>query len=320
MQRPPALSIVMPVFNTGRMLLASVRSVVAQTLFAAVEPDFWELLIVDDGSDDAETSAAFDEAKALSPRVRVMSNARRRGVAGARNTGIFAAAGAWIAFLDSDDVWFPDFLARQRAAFEDLPGARWRAAHFQAGDPDRVFEPVPLERRSPVVYARIANDYREGRVSRIERPVELLLRGGCLQVMGVQVERDLLRSVGGFNEGYRCAEDYDLWLRLAVLEDLHLAPHDAGIYRIRSGSLTRSDRPMYFDEDRMLRSLRKHRAFRRYRRPLDERLRKVYSKFCYDYRERRRFANAATYALKLVRTAPLSRDGWRHLAATALLR
>ncbi len=320
MRPDSTLSIVMPVFDTGPMLLASVRSVVGQTLFATLADDAWELLLVDDGSTDPATIAALAEARTLSPRVRVVPNARRRGVAGARNTGIDAATGRWIGFLDSDDVWFPDFLQRQAAAFASLPRARWRAAHFQCGDPDRPSPDTPLAQRSPVVHAHIRDDYDAGRVSRLARPVELLLRGGCMQVMGVQVERELLRSLGGFDESLASAEDYDLWLRLAVVEDLYWAPLDAGIYRIRQGSLTRSGRPMYFFEDRMLRSLRRQRAFRRYRAPIDERLRKVYSKFCYDYRAQRRFGSAATYALKLVGSAPLSRDGWRHLAATALLR
>ncbi len=319
MSREPVLSVVVPVYNTGPLLLAAVRSIVGQTWFETLGDGGWEVLIVDDGSDDEATLAALHAAVALSPNVRVLSNVRRRGVAGARNTGVFAATGRCVCFLDSDDVWYPEYLQRQAAAFEALPDARWRAAHFQVGVPDAL-SPQPLERRSPVVYATVRDDYDAGRVSRLERPVELLLRGGCIQVMGVQVDRALLCSLGGFDESLPSAEDYDLWLRLAVVEDLYWAPIDAGVYRVRPGSLTRSGRPMYFFEDRMLRSLRRRRAFRRYRRPIDERLRKVYSKFCYDYREQRRFANAATYALKLVGTAPLSRDGWRHLAATALLR
>jgi glycosyltransferase involved in cell wall biosynthesis len=314
------LSIIMPVFNTGPLMLDSVRSVIAQTHFAERPAGFWELLIVDDGSDDPQTLAALREATTLSPSVRVLRNVRRRGVAGARNTGIHASDARWIGFLDSDDVWYADFLRQQEAAFAAYRDVRWRAAHFQPGDPDRPVEPVPLERRSPYLHSCIAGEYGDKRVSRLANPVEVLLQGGCMQVMTVQVERDLLLSVGGFDESLVCAEDYDLWLRLAAIEPLHIAPVDAGIYRIRPGSLTRSDRPMYFFEDRMLSSLRRNRAFRRFRRQLDGRLVKVYSTFCFHYREKHQFGRAATYALKLVKTRPLSRAGWRHLAATALLR
>ena len=189
----PTLSIVMPVFETGALLLASVDSVLAQTLFAA-DPAFgWELLIVDDGSSDAATRAALATAAARSPSVRVLQNRRSKGAAGARNTGVFAARGTWIGFLDSDDLWYPDFLRAQRDAFAALADARWRAAHFDVGDADARTTPKPLERRSPCLWRHIANDYLAGRVSRLARPVDVLLRCGCLQVMTVQVHRDLIR-------------------------------------------------------------------------------------------------------------------------------
>lgn len=316
----PTLSIIMPVHDTGPLLLDSVRSVVAQTLFAEEGDDYWELLIVDDASTDAATRSALAEAQRSSRSVRVLQNARARGPAGARNTGVFAARGRWIAFLDSDDLWYPDFLRLRRDAFLGLPDARWRAAHFDVGDALAHTTPAPLSRRSPCLYRYVAADHEAGRVSVLRRPVDVLLQCGCIQVMTVQVERELIQAVGGFDETLPSAEDYDLWLRLAVMTDLAIAPIDAGVYRTRGGSLTKSGRPMYFCEDRMLLAAKADHAFDPYRTDLDERLTKVYGKFCFHYRAQRDFDAARRYAWRLVRLAPRSGDGWRQLVAALLRR
>ena len=316
----PTLSIVMPVHDTGRLLLDSVRSVVAQTLFAEEGDAYWELLIVDDASTDPETRAALAEAVTLSPSVRVLPNARGRGAAGARNTGVFAARGRWIGFLDSDDLLYPDFHRRQRDAFAAVPDARWRAAHFDVGDALATVTHTPLAKRSPCLYRRIERDYVDGRVSVLHRPVDVLLDCGCLQVMTVQVDAVLIRLLEGFDESLACAEDYDLWLRLAIVEDLAMAPLDAGIYRVRSGSLTKSGRPMYYCEDRMLLAAKRDRRFDAYRSHIDARLKRVYSTYCFHFRTVGRFGAATRAALDLIRTAPTAVDGWRHLAATVLRR
>ncbi len=319
-QARPAISIVMPVHDTGRLLLESVHSVVAQTLFAEEPGTGWELLIVDDASTDPATQSALAEARALSPSVIVLSNRRQRGPAGARNTGVFAARGAWIGFLDSDDLWYPDFLEKQRDAFAALPRSSWRAAHFHVGDHAAHAKLLPLAKRSPCLHSHIADDYRLGRVSILRRPVDVLIRCGCLQVMTVQVRRDVIVALGGFDESLASAEDYDLWLRLANIEDLALAPIDAGIYRTRDGSLTKSGRPMYFCEDRMLLGLKAVQSFSPFTSDIDWRLRKVWSTYCFHYREHRDFASARRYAWKSIGLAPFDGDGWRHLVASLLRR
>ncbi|MEO8936495.1 MAG: glycosyltransferase [Burkholderiaceae bacterium] len=312
------ISIVMPVYNTGRILLDSVRSVVDQQLFAAQPSSYWELLLVDDASTDRATLAALDEARSMSPSVRVLQNNRSKGVAGARNTGVFAARGTWIGFLDSDDLLYTDFLSRQYDAFAHMPHALWRAAHFHLGDENAIAKLVPVSQRSPCLYRRIAGDYTEGRVSMLHRPVDVLLRCGCVGIMTVQVDRGLIQALGGFNETLGCAEDYDLWLRLAKTEDLYVSPIDSGIYRVRSGSLTKSGQPMYYCEDRMLLAAKDDTGFDAFKSDIDTRLRMVYTKFCFHFRQNRQFGEAARFAVKLIRLRPTLTEGWRHLLAAVL--
>ena len=107
---PPLVSVITPARNAAATLPATLASVAAQTL-----PD-WEMLVADDGSTDgtAEIAAA---AAARDPRVRPLPGPHQ-GAAAARNRAIRAARGRYIAFLDADDRWRPEKLARQVAFME----------------------------------------------------------------------------------------------------------------------------------------------------------------------------------------------------------
>lgn len=108
MSQPPAVSILMPVHDAGATLAASVASVRAQTR------GDWELWLVDDASRDG--SGALVRALAASdPRIRAAALPVNRGAAAARNHALTLARGRHVAFLDADDLWHPDKLARQLA-------------------------------------------------------------------------------------------------------------------------------------------------------------------------------------------------------------
>lgn len=107
-ERDQRVTIVMPAYRAAQWLPGAVRSVQAQTFRE------WELLIVEDRSPDA-THAVATALAAEEPRIRVLVNAREQGPAGARTTGIAAARGRFLAFLDSDDLWMPTKLERQLA-------------------------------------------------------------------------------------------------------------------------------------------------------------------------------------------------------------
>ena len=107
----PRVSVVMPLHNAADRVEAGVRSVLGQSLAA------WELLVVDDASTD-DSVARVEALAAGDARVRVLRLERNGGPAVARNAGIREARGRYIAFLDSDDAWAPEKLARQLALME----------------------------------------------------------------------------------------------------------------------------------------------------------------------------------------------------------
>ncbi|WP_129360388.1 MULTISPECIES: glycosyltransferase family 2 protein [Micrococcaceae] len=106
----PRTSVILPVYNTASSVIRSIRSVTAQT-----DPDF-ELVVINDASpDDADRVIRQHLASIDDPRVRYVVNDHNLGLAGSRNRGMREARGEWVAFLDSDDVYHPEFLEKMHA-------------------------------------------------------------------------------------------------------------------------------------------------------------------------------------------------------------
>ena len=153
-----------------------------------------EVVVVDDGSRD-ETYARLTEL--ADPRLRIVRHERSLGVAQARNAGIAAARGEWVAFLDDDDLWAPDKLRRQ------LDAAREATAGFAYGGV------VSVSEEGVVNYPFVLPDP--------DALLDELLARSCLPAgcSNVIARTDLVRRLGGFDEHLFQLADWDLWIRLA---------------------------------------------------------------------------------------------------------
>jgi len=194
----PLVSIVMPTCDRLSFLPATVRSIFAQT-FAD-----WELVVADDGSG----APVLDYLATLEgdPRVRVLRREHVGNPGAVRNAAIARARAPLLAFIDSDDVWEPTKLELQLAEMRAQPACAWCYTGFVNVDADDL--PLASERRRPwtahagEVFAKVVR----GSVS---------IRTPC-----VMASTSLVRDVGGFDEAIDCAEDYDLWVRLALRSPL----------------------------------------------------------------------------------------------------
>ncbi len=110
----PRISVILPVYNRPTMLVESVGSVLAQTFTD------WEIIIVDDGSTDDTPAVAARLVAEHRPRIQYLRQANA-GPGAARNTGLEAARGEFIQFLDSDDLLAPEKFARQVALLDAHP-------------------------------------------------------------------------------------------------------------------------------------------------------------------------------------------------------
>ena len=119
MNRDPVVSVITVFLNAERFIEEAVASVFAQRYRE------WELLLVDDGSTDKSTSLARGYAERFPGQVRYLEHEghENRGISASQNLGIKEARGAYIAFLDADDVWLSQKLERQVATLESQPEA-----------------------------------------------------------------------------------------------------------------------------------------------------------------------------------------------------
>jgi glycosyltransferase involved in cell wall biosynthesis len=135
MQRDGLVSVIMPVYNRARLVGRAIESVLAQTYAP------FEILCVDDHSTDDSRTVIESYHSKYPQQVFYLLNARSKGVSGARNSGLLAARGEFIAFLDSDDRYKPIHLSEAVKALRTNPDIGWFFADFERWRDGRLFEP-----------------------------------------------------------------------------------------------------------------------------------------------------------------------------------
>jgi GT2 family glycosyltransferase len=211
----PVVSIVMPCHNAATHLPASVGSVLAQTFTD------WELIAVDDGSDD--TTLAWLQAQ-TDGRIRVLSQSNR-GVSVARNAGLAAARGRYVAFLDADDTWVADFLEKMLATLGTQPDAVLAYCGWQnLGLPGGQGEPF------------VPPDYENA------DKAKTLFAGCRWPIHAALVRREAVLAANGFDPALKNAEDYALWLRVATAAPIVRVPEVLAFYHFHGNGQASGDR------------------------------------------------------------------------------
>jgi GT2 family glycosyltransferase len=186
----PLVSVVIPAYNCAAFIAETLDSVFAQTLAG------FEVIVVNDGSPDTE-----ELERALAPylaRVRYVRQ-ENRGAGAARNRGVKEARGRFVAFLDGDDAWLPDYLEEQ-------------LKFVREGSYDLAYTDALLVGDSPLA----GKTYMQTAPS--DGPVNFLslVRGECNVITsGVVARRQAVLEAGLFDETLRNAQDFELWARLA---------------------------------------------------------------------------------------------------------
>ena len=213
----PRVSVVIPAYRCSATIGAAIKSVLAQTRL----PD--EIIVVDDGSPD-------DLDAALVPfegRIRLLRKSNG-GAASARNMGIDACTGDFVAFLDSDDLWHPGKLASQLAVFQKHPQVGLVASRYVILSPDGSEEIYP--------YLHLAT---WDTVLHLSGPAifDVMAR---IWTSSVLIRRDVLGD-RRFDEHMRIAEDRDMWVRLVSITPIYLQSEVNATLVELNGSLSRSD-------------------------------------------------------------------------------
>lgn len=212
------ISVIVPCYNHGQYLRFALDSVRAQTL---VE---WEAIVVDDGSTDS-TAAVVQAYPDLRIRYIYQDN---EGLSAARNTGIRAAQGRFLAFLDADDEWESDFLTICHQALESESAIAGVFTQCRYIDPDGELLPgIGGEEIEPTNFR-----------SRI-------LEGGFFPPNAILIHAAVLDKSGLFDTNLTSVEDWDLWLRIAEWRSMRGLAQPLARYRVYPGSMSTNTARMH---------------------------------------------------------------------------
>lgn len=213
---PPTFSVVIPTFNRAEYLRAALKSVVDQTF-----QDF-EIIVVDNHSEDHTVSVVEQLNDA---RVRLIKFKNNGVIAASRNVGIKASRGAYVAFLDSDDTWYPNKLERISRTIQDDPQVGL------IGHDQLLVRDGQVERRTyfgpPPGYRGTMYDFQ-------------LQVGNGPVTSATVVKRQYLDETEYFSEdpALNCIEDVDLWIRLSAICRFQFISEVLGVRTFHSGGIT----------------------------------------------------------------------------------
>jgi glycosyltransferase involved in cell wall biosynthesis len=220
----PLVSVIVPTFNRLKLLCEAVDSILEQTL-----QDF-EIIIVNDAGIDV---AGWLNGRDSAGRIRLLRHPTNRGIAAARNTGLHVARGTYVAYLDDDDVFYPDHLAvlvhEAETAGRSVVYSESCRAIYRPGEG----KPVCVDRA--VIYPA---GFSFGD----------LLVANRLPVLSVLHRRSCIDAIGDFDETLETHEDWDLWIRLFRAFPPSHVKKVTSEFRVRDNerSVTNSSRPSFY--------------------------------------------------------------------------
>ena len=216
----PFVSVIIPSYNRANYIGKAVESVLDQTF------QDLEIIVVDDGStDDTLNSLAV-----YKNHVRLLQQTNQ-GRSGARNTGVTAARGSVIAFLDSDDIWLPEKLERQLEFFGNNPNIglvhTWSNVIDERGD----LRARDTRRRMRLYRRAMRRGYTYTGMSQ-----------ECVLFLStVAIRRECWEKIGSFDSEMPAFEDWDWYLRVARITTIATIPDSLVLYRIHDGNTTKDE-------------------------------------------------------------------------------
>jgi len=213
------VSVLVPCYNAQMYLSEALDSALAQTH----QPI--EIIVVDDGSADDSAQIVRDYAQRHPDRGLRLIQQANAGEPAARNAGIRAATGTWIAMLDADDWWEPTKLSKQLAA-------------AQEAGPQCV-----------LIHTGVVHHFPDGRVERKDLKTPARRTGWCTEALldptsighpSIMVRRDTLEQIGGYDESFLQACDIDLYFRLSAMGTFAFVPEHLFHYRVHPNQMSAS--------------------------------------------------------------------------------
>ncbi|MFQ5686787.1 MAG: glycosyltransferase family 2 protein [Candidatus Scalindua sp.] len=215
----PTVSVIIHTFNNEKFIAETVESVLSQTY------SDYEIIVVDDGSGDGTRDALLPYMQEI--RYHYKENG---GIASAKNTGISLSNAEFVAFLDHDDLWIPDKLKIQMEYFNGNPQVGLVYAKYASFRGDKELRVKPEKGYSGWIF-------------------KTLLSKSIVQTSTVMVKRECLNAVGTFDESFKLADEYDMFLRVAKRFQCGFVNKELTRYRVHDRNASKND--LLFDKENL---------------------------------------------------------------------
>ncbi|OHB90453.1 MAG: hypothetical protein A3D13_10830 [Planctomycetes bacterium RIFCSPHIGHO2_02_FULL_40_12] len=215
----PTVSVIIHTYNNEKFIGETIDSVLNQTY------NDYEIIVVDDGSEDGTRDALLPYMQKI--RYHYKENG---GIASAKNTGISLSNAEFIAFLDHDDLWVPDKLRIQMEYFNEHPQVGLVYAKYTSFRHDKELRTKPEKGYSGWIFKK-------------------LLSKSIVQTSTVMVKRECLNTVGQYDESFKLADEYDMFLRIAKRFQCGFVDKGLTRYRVHDANASKND--LLFDKENL---------------------------------------------------------------------
>jgi glycosyltransferase involved in cell wall biosynthesis len=198
-------SVVMPLYNKEKSIKNAIQSVLAQTV------PYFELLVINDGSTDESIKIV---TSIPDKRIKIITKSNG-GVSSARNKGILSAGYEYIAFIDADDHWEPDFLKSIEDLIHEYPDAGAYGTAYKCMFDNKILNLFSAKKRG------LITDF-----------FKQVYEGPILHASSVCIKKKTFEDIGYFDERVRRGEDYDMWARIAIGSSIAVSTDPKVWYRL----------------------------------------------------------------------------------------
>ncbi len=197
------ISVVIPIYNKALYIEKAINSVLSQSY------KDYELIIVNDGSTDGSLDVVEKIIENISTRIDIkVVNQENSGVSAARNRGVELAKGEYIAFLDADDWWDEDYLQKMYQLIVDYPNATLYGSSYK----------IVKHKKSKVPNIGLPTDFQSGIINYFAAYAKTLVMP--LSTSATIIKKSIFEELGGFNTNISLGEDFELWVRVALMYDV----------------------------------------------------------------------------------------------------
>lgn len=272
----PEISVIIPTYNRAHLISRAIQSVLDQSY-----QDF-EIIVLDDCSTD-DTEELIKELKKKDERIRYIRHEKNKGPAAARNSGIKAAKGEYIAFQDSDDEWLPEKLYKHMMIFKKVEkkiGVVY-SGFWKIRNGKKLYIP------SPHVFQKEGNIHKE------------LLKGNFIGMPASVVRKECFTKIGNFDIRIPYLEDWELWIRISKYYEFKYIPEPLVISYYTSGGV--NEKPNFVGVNALNFIINKyHEDFNKHKKILSKHYFSIGLNLCLN----NNFENGRNYLIKAINIHP----------------